>query len=619
MKIKIKAKILVIMLVVAFVPGLVGVSSTYIKGSQVFKDAVGQKFMEMTRQISVSIRIMIDKKKSEAQFMASNHAVREALLSKMYTEEAGSVLDMGRIGGGESSVAIYDLDGNFILGLGNRQAMPSFDTQVLDIYKGGLKKAILAETAKNENKNILLPIFAPIYDERGKNLEGLIAIYIDIQSYFSETGSVHFGDTGHTNIVSANDNVIFDPYLDGGEASFPAAAMAKIKENKEQWIVDQDEHGFDSVIAISPPVYPFYEGMSGSAATDSFYVVLSQPITEAFIKPIKKVLFGAAIPGFAFATMLILIIYLALKKIVEPIGALKEGAALIGAGNLDHRIIISTGDEIEDLASEFNNMTAELKDLYSGLETKVQERTMELEESNRELEKANRLKSEFLANMSHELRTPLNSIIGFSEVLLDGLYGKLGEKQEKYLGNIHKSGRHLLELINSILDLSKIEAGKMEFHPDSISFQHAVHEVENVIRPLAKKKNIELKVSIDGGVDLIRADRLILKQILYNLLGNAIKFTGTGGSVMLEAHLDPNFLIVTVKDTGIGIKSEELDVIFESFRQADGSHSRDYEGTGLGLTLTKKFVEMHGGEIRAESTVGIGSSFVFTLPHGEEA
>lgn len=617
MRIGIKAKILVIMLVVAFVPGVVGVSSTYLRGSQVFKEALGQKFIEMNRQISVAIRILIEQKGSEAQFMASNHAIREALLSRKYSKEATSILALARAGGGASNVGLYRIDGTLFLNLNERANTPPLDYRIADIYKDGTEKFVLGNPIRNKNyKGAILPIYAPVYDDKKNTLIGIIGVFIDINDYFAETGSIHFGESGHTNLVSANENVIFDPFLGGGEASFPNATMARIKENKEQWFVAIDEHASKSIIVVSAPIYPFY----GDSYDNSFYVALTQPISEAFVKPVKDVLFGAAIPGFVFAAILICLIYLTLKKIVGPIGALKEGAALIAGGNLDHRILIHTGDEIEDLANEFNNMTSELKSLYHGLEEKVQERTVELEASNRELEKANRLKSEFLANISHELRTPLNSIIGFSEVLLDGLYGEINEKQDKYLGNIHKSGKHLLELINSILDLSKIEAGKMEFNPEKISFRNAVKEVENVIKPLAMKKGIDLSFSIEETLDEIIADRLKLKQILYNLLGNAIKFTPDKGAVLLKAKKDEEVVTVVVKDTGIGIKEEELNLIFESFRQADGSHSRDFEGTGLGLTLTRKFIDMHGGQIRAESVEGEGSSFIFTLPlkHEEE-
>ena len=615
MRIGIKAKILVIMLVVAFVPGVVGVSSTYLRGSQVFKESLGQKFIEINRQISVAIRVLIEQKGYQAQFMASNHAVREVLLSKKHSEEAISILALARAGGEASNVGLYRTDGSLFLSLNERANTPPLDYRITDIYKDGTEKFVLGSPIRNKNrKGALLPIYAPVYDEKRNSLIGIIAVFIDINDYFAETGSIHFGESGHTNLVSGRDNVIFDPFLDGGEASFPDATMARIRENKEQWFVAIDEHASKSIIVVSAPIYPFY----GDSYDNSFYVALTQPVSEAFVKPVTDVLFGAAIPGFAFAAFLICLIYLTLKKIVGPIRALKEGAAFIAGGNLEHRILIHTGDEIEDLANEFNNMTSELKSLYSGLEEKVQERTLELETSNRELEKANRLKSEFLANISHELRTPLNSIIGFSEVLADGLYGEINEKQEKYLGNIHKSGKHLLELINSILDLSKIEAGKMEFNPEKISFRSAAKEVENVLKPLAMKKGIDLSFSIEESLDEIVGDRLKLKQILYNLLGNAIKFTPDKGSVMLEAKKDEENVTVVIKDTGIGIKEEELDLIFESFRQADGSHSRDFEGTGLGLTLTRKFIDMHGGWIRAESVEGDGSSFIFTLPLKDE-
>jgi DNA-binding response OmpR family regulator/two-component sensor histidine kinase len=194
------------------------------------------------------------------------------------------------------------------------------------------------------------------------------------------------------------------------------------------------------------------------------------------------------------------------------------------------------------------------------------------------------------------------------------VYGETNEKQTRYLTNIHKSGKHLLELINGILDLSKIEAGKMDFVLEDFPFSNLVEEVKTVLTPLAKKQGIRLGISVADDVGLVSADRLKLKQIMYNLVGNAIKFTPSGGNVRLDAVREGDLLKVSVTDTGVGINENDLDVIFEAFRQVDGSHSRNFEGTGLGLALTKSFVEMHGGNLSVKSKVAEGSVFTFTIP-----
>jgi len=231
------------------------------------------------------------------------------------------------------------------------------------------------------------------------------------------------------------------------------------------------------------------------------------------------------------------------------------------------------------------------------------------------IQHANRMKSEFLANMSHELRTPLNGIIGFSEFLVDEKPGKLNDKQREYLNDILNSGRHLLQLINDVLDLSKVEAGKMELFSEMFSLPKAVDEVCSVISPLAKKKNIAIRKDIASGIESVTLDQQKFKQVLYNLLSNAVKFTNDRGHVEIVADLhESNQLRLRVRDTGIGIKPEDLGKLFVEFQQLDSGSARRYEGTGLGLALTKKIVEFHGGTIGVESQPGQGSTFTVILP-----
>jgi len=229
-------------------------------------------------------------------------------------------------------------------------------------------------------------------------------------------------------------------------------------------------------------------------------------------------------------------------------------------------------------------------------------------------EAANKSKSEFLATMSHELRTPLNSIIGFSDVLLYGMFGSLNEKQVSYINHILNSGKHLLNLINDILDLSRVEAGKMELEYEQFQVSLAIDEIKTMICPLAIKKNINLDVKIEPQLEMICADKTRFKQILYNLTSNAIKFTPEKGNVTIEARGFGNFVQVSVIDTGIGISKNDMDKLFQPFKQLNPYLTREYEGTGLGLALVKKFVEMHGGKIRVKSKVGEGSIFTFVLP-----
>jgi len=238
----------------------------------------------------------------------------------------------------------------------------------------------------------------------------------------------------------------------------------------------------------------------------------------------------------------------------------------------------------------------------------------EIQDKSRQLEVASRHKSEFLANMSHELRTPLNAIIGFSEVLLERIFGALNEKQEEYLKDVLSSGRHLLTLINDILDLSKIEPGRMEIERSVFSLRTALENGVTMVRERASRHDIAIALDVSQGLDEVTGDERKVKQVIYNLLSNAVKFTPDGGHVNVTAARENGAATVTVRDTGIGIAPEDQDRIFEEFSQVGRDPERSREGTGLGLTLSKRFVELHGGTIKVQSAPGQGSVFTFTLP-----
>ena len=255
------------------------------------------------------------------------------------------------------------------------------------------------------------------------------------------------------------------------------------------------------------------------------------------------------------------------------------------------------------------------------LELKVEQRTEALERSRSDLAAArdeavdaNHHKTAFLANMSHELRTPLNAVIGFSEVLVERVFGDLNDKQEEYLNDIHNSGKHLLALINDILDLSKIEAGRLELSLSTCDVPVVLESSLAFTRERAATQGVSLTQQIASDVGAVVADERKLKQILINLLTNAVKFTKEGGAVTVKASCEGEELEISVTDTGIGIAPENHTLIFEEFRQTSDDYSRAQEGTGLGLALTKRLVELHGGRIWVESALGRGSTFAFRIP-----
>ncbi len=283
-------------------------------------------------------------------------------------------------------------------------------------------------------------------------------------------------------------------------------------------------------------------------------------------------------------------------SLIGPVKRMDVQLRQIAQGDFTYRVEVPNRDELGALAANLNRMSEELGRLYH------------------QLEAANRHKSEFLASMSHELRTPLNAIIGFSDVLLEKMFGDLNEKQEEYLQDILSSGHHLLSLINDVLDLSKVEAGKMELEPGVFNLRELLEGSLVMVKERALAHGITLSLDIADDIDTFIGDERKVKQILFNLLSNAVKFTPDKGKAGITAKKTNGAVQVSVWDTGIGIAAEDQQRIFEEFQQVGKGLSEKTEGTGLGLTLSKKFVELHGGAIWVDSTPGQGSTFTFTLP-----
>jgi len=366
----------------------------------------------------------------------------------------------------------------------------------------------------------------------------------------------------------------------------------------------------------------------------------------------QKIIYSVILILFVIMAAIITANYLfADRIIVRPIAKLHEGTEIIGAGNLDFRVGTGKKDEVGQLSGAFDAMVINLKKVMAS-RNELQEEIIKRKEVEQALrrakeiaESASRIKSAFLANMSHELRTPLNAIIGFSEILADKTFGQLTRKQEGYVDNVLTSGRHLLQLINDILDLSKVEAGKMELERSRVDLKGLLENSMTMVKELAFQGKISHDLQVPDELEGFEfsADERKLKQIIFNLLSNAIKFTPENGSVTLAArhlsivngHLQTrngqtiflpmtndqeqmthrNLLEISVTDTGIGIEPKDQERVFGEFEQVDSSYARDHEGTGLGLALAKSLVELHGGYIWVESEGrGRGSIFTFVIP-----
>ncbi len=601
---------------------------------------------------------------------------------------------------------------------------------------------------------------------------------VNLKFIWEVISRIKIGREGHAYLVDSHGHLIAHPDMNqvlqkSDLSSLPhvKAALAGPRDDADNVTLARNAKGVDVLMAYAhiPQL--------------GWHVFVEQPLAEA-LAPLSGSLQRTALLLLAGLLLAASVSLVLARRMVTPIRAIQAGAARIAAGRLDQRIIVSTGDELEALAGEFNAMAAQLRESYAGLEQKVEERTRDLTESleqqtatsevlktisrssfdldrvleeliksvvtlgradagalylrqserlyelktaysidgtlheriasraphivpasntatgraiatgrpaqiedvklepdygfpdsafhtamavpilregvpvgvivvlkivtqpfaekqialittfadqagiaienvrlfkeiqnkSRELELANRHKSEFLANVSHELRTPLNAIIGFSEVLHERMFGEINPKQAEYLEDIHSSGKHLLSLINDILNLSKIEAGRMDLELSQFDLADAVQRALGLVRERAARQDISLALEVAPDVGEWVADERKFKQIMLNLLSNAVKFTPAGGRVAVRAQRVGADIEIAVSDTGVGIAPDHLGLIFEEFRQVGADYLRKAEGTGLGLALTRKFVELHGGTIRVSSELGKGSTFTVTLP-----
>ena len=365
----------------------------------------------------------------------------------------------------------------------------------------------------------------------------------------------------------------------------------------------------------------------------------SAGVTSAQADPIRGVLlvardtqFGAAllerirttliITGLVAAALAVFVFWVILVRLIfSPVRRLRRVVDRIGDGDMAARADIQTRDEFETLATGFNSMLdqidksqSHLRRMNESLDLKV----TELAEANIGLWESSRFKSEFLANVSHELRTPLNSIIGFTELLHDDAKENADERRLRYLDNILTSGRGLLEMINELLDMAKIEAGRLELHVEPTSVGDIVEGIAAIMEPQARKKSISLEIQVDTQLQTIQSDPGKVQQILYNLVSNAIKFTPEHGTVTVRCDSDDMHVHLLVIDTGPGIPDDLKDVIFEKFRQIESGHTRAHAGTGLGLAICRELAQMLQAELTVDSTHGQGATFTLRIPHAPE-
>ncbi len=382
------------------------------------------------------------------------------------------------------------------------------------------------------------------------------------------------------------------------------ATLAQIEQRNSQLsevmtrVTSIDRDGNDtstSLELVQEEAEPLATNLKGLADT---LMAEAQAATDALIvqnrssSAASQNLFIAV--AIAFIILALLLGYILSWSIVGPIRRMQARLAAIASGDFSGHVEVDNRDELGALATNLNRMNDELGRLYEAVET------------------ASRHKSEFLASMSHELRTPLNAIIGFSQVLKERMFGELNAAQAEYVDDILSSGEHLLNLINDILDLAKVEAGRMELQPTRFDLPGLLENAMTMVRERATREGVSLSTATDPSVGLLEGDERKVKQILFNLLSNAVKFTPEGGQVTLAAIADDGQVEISVRDTGVGISAEDQVRIFEEFYQVGLGTMQ--EGTGLGLALTRRLVELHHGRLSVESEPGVGSTFTVRLP-----
>jgi signal transduction histidine kinase len=341
-------------------------------------------------------------------------------------------------------------------------------------------------------------------------------------------------------------------------------------------------------------------------------VIIERPAEEAYTPLYASMLRTSALLLVGF-TMAVLASLFVGRRVVRPLEALRRGVERIGKGDLSHSLHLKTGDEIEILADEFNEMATHLREAYTGLERKVAERTQALTVANVRLEEASQHKSRFLANVNHELRTPVSAIIGYARLVLRATEGQISQLQRENLQDLLHNADRLLNQIDSLLEFSKIEAGKVEMHVEPVKVDEVIQGAISTIEPASNGGSVRIIREIASDLPVLNTDREKLGQIVLNLLDNAVKFTERG-EIKIVASQQNGSLRLVVSDTGIGIEKEDLNKIFEEFHRGDSSSTKNYRGTGLGLAIVKQFVNLLGGQVAVESELGKGSIFTVTLP-----
>jgi signal transduction histidine kinase len=458
-----------------------------------------------------------------------------------------------------------------------------------------------------QNSEPYMTIVYPIEQFAGTVI-GVLQAEVNLKHVWDVISNIKTGEAGYAYVVSRSGDLIAHRDI----------SLVLRRQNLSH--LSQVKGAFEAASGGPRPRVTLAYNLEGKKVISSnafipslqWLVIIERPAKEAYAPLYASMLRTSALLLVGF-TMAVLASLFVGRRVVRPLEALRRGVERIRKGDLSHRLHLKTGDEIEILADEFNEMAGHLRDAYTGLERKVTERTQALTIANKKLGEANQLKSQFLANVNHELRTPVSAIIGYAHLVLRATEGQISRLQRENLEDLLRNAERLLQQIDSLLEFSKIEAGKIEVHVEPVKVNEVIQGAISTIEPTLNGANVRIFREIGSDLPVLNTDREKLVQIVLNLLDNAVKFTEQG-EIRISASQQNGSLKLAVSDTGIGIPKQELNTIFEEFQRGDSSSIKNYRGTGLGLAIVKQFVNLLGGEISVESEVGKGSVFTVSLP-----
>lgn len=509
--------------------------------------------------------------------------------------------------------ALYDEDGNllFFVTQGKDKETPSKSLSQIILKSINEKGKYFSDVYYDENKLPRIDVFVPVRDGNSKII-GIIYGVIDLRHIRRIVGSLSTKKYAFAYLIDSEGSILIHPGKAKLRKDFEWKSIPPVK-----LFVNHKENAGH----VKLDIYPNVDGLRVVGTVTHVPGTDWGLILERKERDVYGKIYSFFWISFAVSLVIlligILVAYRFVNSSLSQFEKLNVGAEAIAAGDLHHRIKINTDDEIEELSEAFNQMAISLekqKENYLDALEQLKEKKKELEVSNLHLKEASQLKSEFLANMSHELRTPMNTIIGYTSIILDGIYGELSGKQESSLKKIYQNARNLSHLIDDILNLSKIDAGKMPIFTERFFIKEVIKEALSPYKSRISEKGLDLNLNIKSNIE-IETDRSKVKQVLTHLINNAVKFTNEGGiTISCEKSKTDDYLKITVNDTGIGIEEESLSKIFEEFRQLDGSYTREYGGTGLGLSIVKKILDMIEAKITVKSKVNEGSTFNIFLP-----